>query len=171
MAEKKVRDRWWIPLAVGLIAFVGSSLGAAVPRMFFESEEAKRNLLDARLGAYNDFFKGQAKQHLVAQLLRDNKESEATKARDEYFALVREARFRIGVYGTLSEINALTDYFRKYFPPFLCDEPRQKWLDDIKIYQRIRDGVFRGKSSEQVEDARLILLLFDCQLPDEISAK
>jgi len=171
MAEKKVRDRWWIPLAVGLIAFVGSSLGAAVPRMFFESEEAKRNLLDARLGAYNDFFKGQAKKQLAAQLFLDKKESEATQARDEYSTLVRDSRFRISAYGTQAEINALTDYFRKYLPSPTCDPPRQKWLDDIKTYQQIRDGVFRGKSSEQIDDARMILLLFDCQLPDEISAK
>jgi hypothetical protein len=166
MAEKNKTDRWWIPLVVGLIAFVGSSLGAAVPRVLFESEEAKRNLLDARLDAYNDFFKGQAKQKLVAQLLHDKKESEATKAREEYFALVDDARFRIGAYGTQSEINAITDYFRKYLPSPPCGDPRQKWLDDIKIYQRIREGVFRGKSSEQVEDARMIVLLFDCELPD-----
>lgn len=31
MSEQNKKHRWWIPLAVGLIAFVGSALGAALP--------------------------------------------------------------------------------------------------------------------------------------------
>jgi hypothetical protein len=166
MAQIKKTDRWWVPLIVGLIAFVGSALGAALPRLAFESEEAQRKLIEARLDAYNDFLKGQAQKQLATQLLEQNRESDSNKARDEYSALVKGAKFRIGVYGTQSEIEAITDYFRTYLKYPQCDGDRQKWLDDIKTYQRIRDGIFRGDSKQKIDEARLILLLFDCQLPD-----
>jgi hypothetical protein len=171
VAQTSQKDRWWIPLVVGLIAFVGSALGSALPRLAFEGEEAQKRLIEARINTYNDFFKGQALLIKATSKLEEGKEEEANVARDQYSAFVKEAKFRIGVYGTKPEVEAITDYFRKYlkYPP--CNGPRQKWLDDIKTYQQIRNGVFREDSKQRVDDARLVLLLFDCQLPDEVAAR
>jgi len=160
------KDAWWqrwMPVIVAVIAFTGSALGTAVPRLWFTDEESTKRLLDARLSAYNDFLKGQVKLMEAGGLQEGSPAKE--KALQEYSALIREARFRIALYGTRADIIAITDYFGKYFDSQPCVGSKEKWKDDIRFYQEIRKGIFRNDSDETVNDDRMILLLFNCRAP------
>jgi hypothetical protein len=150
------RERWWLPLIIGLIAFLGSALGAVLPRLSFESEETQRKLLEARINAYNDFFKGQAQLQEATQLIDQGRETEAKDAQDKYSVMVKEAKFRVAIYGNKSEVEAIEHYFRKYLHNPRCVGERQRWLDDIKLYQEVRNGVFRGDAKQKIDDAKLI---------------
>jgi len=167
MAKGKTEEKWWqklLPLFVGLIAFTGSSLGAIYPRWAFPEEESQKRLLDSRISAYYDFFKGQAKLQEATQLREGGNLEGAKQAQDEYSRLVKDAKFRIAVYGTKAEISAVVNYFRKYLDIAPCPGASEKWKEDTRIYQEIRNGVYRNESSEKVDENSLALLLFDCQL-------
>ncbi len=183
MAENS-KDRWWLPLIVGLIAFLGAGLGAVLPRWYFESEETQRRLIEARINAYNDFFKGQARLQEGTELPEQGKGSEAGQVKDSSAAphtqektsaapkvqdnnsvMITDARFRVATYGNKSELEALEKYYRQYLPVPPCKGTRQKWLDDIRTYQEIRNGIFEGDSRQKIDDAKLILLLFNCHIP------
>ena len=170
MTGKHSKEKWWqklMPLSVAVIAFIGSALGAGVPWWVFSAQEAEKRLLDSRLGAYNDFFKGQAKLQEATTLRAQGSNEEAKKAEEEYSSLVKSAKFRIAVYGTRTEIAAIVAYFKEYLSAPPCGGPRpERWRDDARIYQEIRKGIFRNDSSQLVDEESLILLLFDCQVPD-----
>jgi hypothetical protein len=170
MTRATSKEHWWqrwMTLIVAVIAFIGGVLGAGIPHLLFSKEETEKRLLDGRMGAYNDFFKGQVK-NIEANALRNNhpdKTVEADQADKEYLDLVNEARFKIAVYGTKADITAIVKYFRN-FTICTCDGPRAKWEDDSQIYQRIRNGFFANDASEQVDNKSLILLLYNCDEPD-----
>lgn len=169
--SQAAKGHWLVPLGVGLIAFLGSALGAVLPRLAFESEETRRRLLEAQISAYNDFFAGQAQLQEATELFEQGRQSEGNAAQDKYSVAVKGAKLRIGVYGNRSEVEAIENYFRKYLQYPECTGARQKWLDDIRMYQEIRRGVFRGDAEQRVDDAKLILLLHGCRLPQEAVPK
>lgn len=45
------KERWWLPLVLGLFTFFGGALGAVIPRLAFEGEETRRKLLEAQINA------------------------------------------------------------------------------------------------------------------------
>lgn len=165
MAKINMKEGWWQKsLAIALIGFLGGVLGASIPHFMFSKEETEKRLLDSRISAYNDFFKGQVK-NIEAEALREKSPDKADQADQEYKRLVDEARFKLAVYGTKADITAMVKYFRN-FPIPTCKDSRAKWEDDIQIYQRIRNGFFGNDAREQVDDKSLILLLFSCEEPD-----
>jgi len=165
MAKITVKEGWWQKsLTIAVIGFLGGVLVASIPHFVFSKEETEKRLLDSRMSAYNDFFKGQVK-HIEAEGLRKDSPDKADQADQEYKTLVTEARFKLAVYGTKADITAMVKYFRN-FDIYTCKESRAKWEDDIQIYQRIRNGFFGSDAHEQVDDKSLILLLFNCEEPD-----
>ena len=57
----------------------------------------------------------------------------------------------------------------------LCKGSRTKWIDDIRIYQRMRDELFGGGlfqtalpflyRSHLLDDATMVLVIHNCRLP------
>lgn len=167
MAKATTKEANWqrlLPLLIALVAFIGSALGAIYPRWAFPAEETQRRLIESRINAYHDFLKGQAKLQESIQLSEEGKKEAAEKAQQEYSILVKESKFNIAVYGRKEEVIAIANYFRKYLNIPACGGLREKWEDDVRIYQEIRNGVYRNDSSEMVDESSLAVLLFDCHL-------
>lgn len=161
----------WMPLITALIAFIGVGMGAGLQKYLEARSERQKNLLELRLNAYRTFFGGQAKLQEARQLelaapvaLSPEQQQAAEKLQVEYRLAVKDAKFQIAVFGTKPVVESLANYFRRYFPVERCGGSAEMWRDDIQTYQQMRREVFGDDASQRIDDATLLLLLFNCQL-------
>jgi len=145
-----------------LSAVVGGAVVALVHQYFAVQLEQDKLLLTLRKEAYVDFFEGQAAR----------RRGDTT----EYETKVVKARFVIGVYGSKPTVEALWRYYDLYFRDDIqtCDEPRDKWVKDVHIYQRMRDELFGGgviqrfmHGDQRIDDDKLVMVIHNCRLPVE----
>jgi hypothetical protein len=169
-ASRDKEISWLMPLITAFIGLAGGLggvlVGASIQHSYAVQLERQRHLLDSRMNAYDNFFKGQAKLREADELEANGFKDWADKLRDDYRMLVKDSRFQIGVFGTKQVIDNLVSYFRIYIHPGPCVGTHQKWVTDIKTYQYMRQEVFEGDNSQKVDDDTLLLLLFDCQLTE-----
>lgn len=144
-----------------LSAVIGGAVVALVNQHFAVQLEQNKTLIELRQQAYVNFFNGQA----------------ALRRGDDkvYREKVTDARFVIGVYGTGPTVEALATYYTKHFNFAECPGSKEKWIDDVRIYHRMRDELFGGGMlqtilpfmfrNHDVDDATLALVIHDCKMP------
>ncbi len=167
----------WMSTAISALpslisAFIGGAIVAVSNQFFAVQLEQEKTLLELRRSAYANFFRGQTLFQRVEQGGLPKEESDRLWA--EYNSLVREARFDIAVYSSKPIVDAMSNYFREYFPDERknCSSSRRKMMDDINIYQQMRRELFGDniiqkilRGSEKVDDDRMVLMIHHCLLP------
>jgi hypothetical protein len=145
-----------------LFGVIGVVIGASWQQHYAIQLEEQKNLLELRRKAYSDFFEGQTTLARLntSQLSPD----EAARMREKYANLVWNARFHIAVYASRPTVEALSDFYERYFPPGECSDP-QRFREDTKIYIRMREEHFAGREGENVPPEKMTRLILDCRLP------
>ena len=159
-----------------LSAIVGGAVVALVNQYFAVQLERDKKLLDIRNDGYVRFFEGQAARRVSPD--------------GKYRFNTTVGRFIIGVYSnkdTVETASAFIDLADKtntdpkvkkiedcFDPNKASRTVRDRWMNDIHIYQRMRDEVFGGgglqnllRGDYRVDDKTLMLLVDNCRLPDQ----
>ncbi len=165
-AQKNKKRTLLIPVMIALIGVVGGMLGYALQYLVVTHQEQQKNLIESRTSAYAKYFEGQTKYRESVYLKNQGMKDEAEKLDLESSLLLNESNFRIGIFGTRPVIEAIAANYEKYLTttPPIDDKYRQQWIDEIKIYQRMRDEVFGGNRDQKVDDRVLLILLFKIRL-------
>ena len=160
-----------MPFITAIVAFVGGVVTGEFRSRSDVQLQNQRYLLEVRKEAYTNYFEGQAGLQQAEDLEAIGLKEEAEKLRREYELRVKTSRFQIAVFSTKPVVNALAHYFRDYFKDEfgLCFGNHQKWIDDVKTYQNMRQEVFGDKIEQRVDDNDLSVLLFLCKLNEELS--
>ena len=142
-----------------------------------QSLEERKFSFEERRNGYRDFFDGTSKyweslelKNQAVEAKNNGDESKATTLEtqsqmlhNEYIRLLTSAKFKIGVFSDKAVVQAIANYFRRpEFNKGSCRN-REKFLDDVAIYQAMRNEM---KAPGKVLDSDLILVLFDCKLED-----
>ncbi|GEM_PF-2437342 len=168
---KKIADIFpmFAPGLVALFFTVAGGLMGAFYQQYFDTrlEEAK-TLLELRKDAYIEFFKGQTVLRTLNKKWHSLSEAERINLDSEYNKLVKNALFFIALYSSKPVVDAMSDLFRTLYKDDYknCDDPREKWLAEAKLYQEMRQELFGNTAGQHVDDKNLVLLMFDCRLLD-----
>jgi hypothetical protein len=114
-----------------------------------------------RRKAYSEFFEGQTA--LINYNAPDLSAEDKARLLNTYTTLVKNARFHIAVYGSKQTVEALSDYYEKYFTPEDCFDS-QKQREDTTIYIRMREESFGGRVEEKVAPEKMMLLVRNCRI-------
>lgn len=146
-----------------LIPLVTALIGLSAGHLFTISQQKQKSVMESRIEAYAQFFSGQAKLRTHYDLLAIGKKDEADKILTDYQLQVREAKFKIGIYGSKPVIKAMADFFKKYGINQRSND-KEKWNNDIQIYQQMRNEVFRNDYDQIVDNKDLLILMFSILL-------
>lgn len=158
-----------MPFITVIVAFVGGVVTGEFRSRSDVQLQNQRYLLEVRKETYTNYFEGQAGVQHAENLEAIGLKEEAEKVRHEYELRVKTSRFQIAVFSTKPVVKALASYFRIYFNLGPCFGNRQKWIDDVKTYQNMRQEVFGDEIKQRVDNNDLSVLLFLCKLNEELS--
>jgi hypothetical protein len=154
-----------IPLVTAFLGFIFGSITEENKYLSNVQLQNQSYILEVRQAAYTNFFEGQVKlqesELLEAQGLKD----EAAKLRQEYNLAVKTALFQIAMFSTKPVNDAMAEHFQSISQYGPCVGDRQKWLNDVQIYQNMRQEVFGNNSEQKVDNNTMLILLFKCTLP------
>src|SRR3990172_7331501 len=111
-----------MPLITALIALGGVLIGAGIQHFYTLRQQNLGNLQELRANAYLNFFQGQAKLLESEETRSRGNAREAERLLSEYRLLVKDARFRIGIFGGGSVVSALSKYFGRNPSLLPCPE-------------------------------------------------
>ncbi len=156
--------------APGLVALfftvVGGVIGAFYQEYFDTRLEEEKALLEFRKEAYTEFFKGQTALQTLRRRGDSLSEAERNALDSEYRKSVTNARPFIAIFSSKPVVDAMANLFRSSYNYETCGGPRQIWLEEANLYQKMRQELFGSSSSQHVDDKNLVLLILNCQLPD-----
>lgn len=154
----------------GLVALfftaTGGLIGAYFQQYFDTRLQEEKTLLELRKDAYTAFFKGQAALQQLVNAGARLSEADAESMRAEYTRSVTNARFSVAIFSSKPVVDAMANFFLAHHHQEDCVGARQKWLDDAKIYQNMRQELFGSRASQRVDEKNLLLMMFNCRLRD-----
>jgi hypothetical protein len=170
--DKATDSASWIPSLVPtlisafltfLFGVTGVLIGGSWQQRYAIQLEQQKDLLELRRKAYSDFFEGQTTLARLNTDLTGLYSDETARLHEKYATLVWNARFHIAVYSSRSTVEALSDFYEKYFPPGDCPDAT-KFREDTNIYIRMREEHFGNKDEDKVAPEKMTLLIHDCRL-------
>jgi len=157
-----------VVVEVIIAAILGFGFGTITARQQFLSDTQLQNqsyILEVRQNAYSNFFEGQAELVVSEGLEKAGLSDEAAKLRTEYNLSVKTSLFQIVMFGSKQVNEALANHFRTRFNYGSCGDDIQRWQNEARIYQSMRDEVFGNDNRERIDDNTILALLFKCTLP------
>jgi hypothetical protein len=145
-----------VPLFIAFMGCVGGIMGSLIGPSLVAKHEKEKSVSELRVAAYNKFFAGQAK--LLQVRYPHPASDDADRLMREYEQEIKEARFKIGVFGSPEVIEALVHWFTVSQAANKSDP--NLWTEDVKIYQAMRKEIL-GEQDPRVEDHVLYDLLFN----------
>ena len=154
---------WLIPLIVALIGLLGGFVGVTAGHFYAMRQQKEKSLIYSRTNAYATFYKAQSKNEQSSYLKKRGYNEEADKLLSESWLLYNEAKFGIAIFGSKSVIEAMARLFDRddenYHITLIPDKDQQVYIDDIHIFQQMRNEIFRNDPNQKVEDKDLMILL------------
>jgi hypothetical protein len=76
-----------------------------------------------------------------------------------YHSKMKKAKISLATCAPTPMIEALADYYRKYFP---LEKAPNNWNKDVKIYIELRNNLLKDIENNNVKPEDMYLIMFDC---------
>lgn len=178
-------DAKWIGLLAAAVAAAAGFAGGVYSDHYATKRavrlERLENLTALRASTYLDFFRAQAKLQQYRQRGalepfggdrtggEPQAEPDGSRPADrlqdlrwQYELETKEARMKMAAFAPAALVEAMAEYFLALGPLPPCDSV---WDRDVRIYTEMRREILAGLESDEVEPAKMYLLMWNCRPP------